>query len=156
LSRLGTDLFPDVAFPVVIVNVPYPGASPAEVEQLVSKPVEDAVVSLNGIDRIRTQSREGLSTTIIIFKLGRDIQEAATEVRERVARTRAKLPTEVKEPAISRVDVSAIPVLTYTLSLKGKSLAETAKFARDVIKPSLEQVDGVASVDVKGGAEREV
>ncbi len=69
LSRLGTDLFPDVSFPVVVVNVPYPGASPSEVEQLVSKPIEDAVVSLNGIDRVRTQSREGLSTTIVLFKL---------------------------------------------------------------------------------------
>ena len=62
LSRLGTDLFPDVSFPVVVVNVPYPGASPREVEQLVSKPIEDAVVSLNGIDRLKTTSREGLST----------------------------------------------------------------------------------------------
>src|SRR5580704_17802495 len=105
LSRLGTDLFPDVSFPVVVINVPYPGASPSEVEQLVSKPIEDAVVSLNGIDRVRTQSREGLSTTIIIFKLGIDLQEAATQVRERVAQTRAKLPEQVKEPAITRVDV---------------------------------------------------
>ncbi len=156
LSRLGTDLFPDVSFPVVVVNVPYPGASPAEVEQLVSKPIEDAVISLNGIDRVRTQSREGMSQTLILFKLGVDIQEAATEVRERVAQTRYKLPTETKEPAITRIDVAQAPVLTYTLSGEGKSLAETAKFARDVVKPALEQVEGVASVDVKGGAEREV
>ena len=156
LSRLGTDLFPDVSFPVVVVNVPYPGASPSEVEQLVSKPIEDAVVSLNGIERVRTQSREGLSTTVVVFKLGIDIQEAATQVRERVAQTRARLPQEVKEPAITRLDVGATPVLTYTLSGGGKSLAETAKFARDVLKPALEQVEGVGSVDVKGGAEREV
>ncbi len=156
LSRLGTDLFPDVSFPVVVVTVPYPGASPSEVEQLVSKPIEDSVVSLNGIDRVRTLSREGMSQTIVLFKLGVDIQEAATQVRERVAQTRAKLPDEVKEPAISRLDVSAAPVLTYTLSGAGKSLAETAKFARDVIKPALEQVEGVGSIDVKGGAEREV
>ncbi|HLK44415.1 MAG TPA: efflux RND transporter permease subunit, partial [Acidimicrobiales bacterium] len=104
-SRLGTDLFPDVTFPGVVVTVPYPGASPAEVEQLVSKPLEDSVVSLNGIDRVRTFSREGSSTTFVIFKLGVDIQEAATEVRERVAQARYKLPQEVKEPAIARFDV---------------------------------------------------
>jgi HAE1 family hydrophobic/amphiphilic exporter-1 len=156
LSRLGTDLFPDVTFPVVAVNVPYPGASPAEVEQLVSKPLEDAIVSLNGIDRVRTYSREGLSTTMVIFKLGIDLQEAATLVRERVAQTRARLPQQVKEPAITRFDVSNTPVLTYTLSGGGRSLADTAKFARDIIKPALEQVDGVASIQVKGGAEREV
>jgi hydrophobe/amphiphile efflux-1 (HAE1) family protein len=156
LSRLGTDLFPDVAFPVVVVNVPYPGASPREVEQLVTKPIEDAVVSLNGIDRMKTTSREGLSTTMILFKLGVDLQDAATQVRERVAQTRAKLPTEIKEPAVMRFDVGAAPVITYTLSGGGRSLPDTAQFARDVIKPALEQVEGVASVDVKGGAEREI
>jgi hydrophobe/amphiphile efflux-1 (HAE1) family protein len=156
LSRLGTDLFPDIAFPVVVVNVPYPGASPREVEQLVAKPLEDAVVSLNGIDRLKTTSREGLSTTIIIFKLGVDLQDAATQVRERVAQTRFKLPQEVKEPSVARFDVGAAPVLTYTLSGAGRSLPEIGQFARDVIKPALEQVDGVASVEVKGGAQREV
>lgn len=156
LSRLGTDLFPDVTFPFVSVNIAYPGASPSEVEALVSKPIEDAVVSLNGIDRVRTYSREGLSTTFVIFKLGVDIQEAANLVRERVAQTRFKLPQEVKEPAVTRLDVSAAPVLTYTLSGGGMSLAETAKFARDVLRPSLEQVDGVAALQVHGGPEREV
>ena len=156
LSRLGTDLFPDVSFPVVVVNVPYPGASPREVEQLVTKPVEDAVVSMNGIDRMKTMSREGLSTTIILFKLGVNIEDAATQVRERVAQTRFKLPQEIKEPAVSRFDVGAAPVLTYTLSGGGKSLPDTGQYARDVIKPALEQVDGVAAVEVKGGAEREV
>jgi hydrophobe/amphiphile efflux-1 (HAE1) family protein len=156
LSRLGTDLFPDVTFPVVAVTIVYPGASPAEVEQLVSKPLEDSVVSLNGIDRVRTYSREGMSTTMVVFKLGMDLQEAATLVRERVAQTRGKLPQQVKEPTITRFDVSNTPVLTYTLSGAGRSLADTAKFARDVIKPALEQVDGVASIQVRGGAEREV
>lgn len=156
LSRLGTDLFPDVNFPIVAINVAYPGASPTEVETLVSKPVEDAVVSLNGVDRVMSYSREGLSTTILMFKLDVDIQEAATQARERVSRARYKLPQDIKEPTINRFDVGAAPVLTYTLSGGGRSLADTAKFAKDVIKPSLEQVDGVAAVDVKGGAEREV
>ncbi len=155
-SRLGTDLFPDVSFPVVSVVIPYPGASPAEVEQLVTKPIEDSVVSLNGIDRVRTISREGVSTTIVIFKLNVDIQQAATEVRERVAQTRYKLPTEVKEPAVSRLDVGQSPVIIYSLSGGGRSLSETYKFADDVLRPSLEQVDGVAQVDIKGGAPREV
>src|SRR5271170_1552989 len=155
LSRLGTDLFPDVSFPVVSVNIVYPGASPAEVENLVSKPLEDAVVSLNGLDRVMTQSREGLSTTIVFFKLGVDIQEGATLVRERVAQTRFKLPAEVKEPAVSRLDPSATPVLIYTLRGQG-SLSQIRKYADDVLRPALEQVDGVAAVNIKGGADREV
>ena len=154
-GRLGTDLFPDVSFPVITVNVVYPGASPAEVENQVSKPLEDAIVSLNGIDRVRTFSRESVSTTIVMFKLGVDIKEAANQVRERVAQTRMKLPQEVKEPAVSRLDVGATPILTYTVRGQ-RSLSETRKFADDVIRPALEQVDGVAAVNVKGGAEREV
>ncbi len=155
LSRLGTDLFPDVSFPIVSVNIVYAGASPTEIESQVTKPVEDAVVSLNGIDRVITFSRESLSTTIIQFKLGVDIQEAATQVRERVAQIRMKLPADVKEPAVSRLDVGATPVLTYTLSGPG-ALSEIRKFGDDIIRPALEQVDGVAAVNVKGGADREV
>jgi hydrophobe/amphiphile efflux-1 (HAE1) family protein len=154
-TRLGTDLFPDVSFPVVTVNIAYPGAGPGEVETLVTKPVEDAVVSLNGIDRVRTYSREGLSTTMIIFKLGVDLSDASTEVRERVQRVRATLPREVLEPAISRIDISAAPIQTFTLRGSG-SLSSVRKFAEDVIKPALEQVDGVASINVKGGAAREI
>ena len=85
LTRLGTDLFPDVQFPFVAVTTVYPGAGPSDVETQVTKPIEDAVVSLNGIDRVRSFSREGVSTVLVIFKLEQDVQVAATEVRERVA-----------------------------------------------------------------------
>ena len=154
-TRLGTDLFPDVSFPIVAVNVIYPGAGPSEVETLISKPIEDAVVSLNGIDRVRTYSREGFSTTLVIFKLGVDLPEAATQVRERVAAIRYKFPIEAKEPVINRFDVAAAPILIYTAHGQ-RSLSATRKFAEDVIKPALEQVDGVASIEVKGGATREI
>ena len=155
LKGLGTDLFPDVSFPVVAVNVPYPGAGPAEVESLVTKPVEDAVIGLNGIDRVRSYSREGLSTTLVIFKLGVDISDAATQVRERVAGIRARLPRDVLEPAMSRLDVSAAPIMTYTLA-STRSLSDARRYADDVIKPALEQLPGVAFVDVKGGNKREI
>jgi hydrophobe/amphiphile efflux-1 (HAE1) family protein len=154
-KRLGTDLFPDVSFPMVMVNVAYPGASPDEVENLVSKPIEDAVIGLNGIDRVRSFSREGQSQTLVMFKLGNDIADAATQVRERVSQIRYKFPTDVKEPVIGRFDVSAAPVLTYTLQSTG-SLSAARKFADDVIKPELEQVDGVAAVNTNGGGVREI
>lgn len=154
-KELGTDLFPDVTFPAVVVTVPYPGASPSEVENLVTKPLEDNVVSLNGIDRVRSFSREGSSMVFVMFNLGTNIDEAATEVRERVSIAKAKFPTDVKEPSISRFDVSAAPVLTYTLSGPG-SLSQLRKFAEDEIRPKLEQVSGVAAVDINGGATREI
>lgn len=153
--RLGSDLFPDVSFPAVVVTVPYPGASPEEVETLISKPLEDAVVSINGIDRVRSFSREGSSLVFVLFELGVDISEAATEVRERVSQVRYKLPDESKEPIISRFDVSASPILTYTLR-GSESLSELRDYAEDVIAPAIEQVEGVAAVEVTGGAEREI
>lgn len=154
-SRLGTDLFPDVNFPIVAVNIVYPGASPSEVEALVTKQVEDAVVSVNNIDRVRSYSREGLSTVLVIFKLSAPISECATQVRERIAQIRAKLPREVLEPAIMRFDVSAAPIAIYTVSGQ-RPLSEIRKFTEDVLKPGLEQLDGVAAVNVEGGAEREI
>jgi hydrophobe/amphiphile efflux-1 (HAE1) family protein len=154
-ARLGSDLFPDVSFPAVVVTVPYPGAGPAEVEQLVSKPLEDSVVSINGIDRVRSYSREGSSMLFVMFNLGVDVKDAATEVRERISQVRYKLPAETKEPIVQRFDVSASPVLTYTLR-GGGSLSELRDYADDILRPALEQVDGVAAVDVKGGARREI
>jgi hydrophobic/amphiphilic exporter-1 (mainly G- bacteria), HAE1 family len=153
--RLGSDLFPDVSFPGVTVIVPYPGASPAEVEALVSKPIEDSVIGINGIDRVRTFSREGSAMVFVLFNLGVDVTQAATEVRERVSQVRYKLPAEIKEPLISRFDVSVSPILTYTLR-GASSLAELRQYTDDVIQPALEQVDGVAAVDIRGGATREV
>ncbi|HEX2732454.1 MAG TPA: efflux RND transporter permease subunit [Polyangiaceae bacterium] len=154
-KSLGSDLFPDVTFPAVVVTVPYPGASPQEVESLVVKPIEDSVISLNGIDRVRAFAREGSGQLFVMFTLGTDISEAATLVRERVSQVRYKLPAETKEPVIQRFDVSAAPVLTYTLRGKG-SLSALRIYADEVLRPALEQVDGVAAVDVKGGAKREV
>jgi hydrophobe/amphiphile efflux-1 (HAE1) family protein len=154
-QRLGSDLFPDVSFPAVAVTVPYPGASPAEVETLVAKPLEDAVIGINGIDRVRSYSREGSALLFVMFQLGVDVTDAATEVRERVSQVRYKLPSETKEPLISRFDVTASPILTYTVRGPG-SLAELRDYTDDVIRPALEQVEGVAAVDIKGGSTREV
>ncbi len=155
LSRLGTDLFPDVSIPIVAITVPYPGAGPAEVESLVTRPVEDAIVSLNGIDHIQSTSREGAASIVVLFKLGVNIEEAATQVRERITQVRPKLPTDVKEPSITRIDASAAPVLVYSLH-GNRPLNELRKFADETIRPALEQVDGVAQLTISGGADREV
>jgi hydrophobe/amphiphile efflux-1 (HAE1) family protein len=155
LQRLGTDLFPDVSIPVVAVSIAYPGAGPEEVESRVTKPLEEVLVSLNGLDRLQSTSREGVSQVAVLFKLGTNVEEAATQVRERIAQVRPQLPPEVKEPSVSRIDTSAIPVLTYSLHGK-RPLPELRKFAQDVVRPAIEQVDGVAQLQISGGAEREL
>jgi hydrophobe/amphiphile efflux-1 (HAE1) family protein len=155
MKDLDVDLFPDVSFPVVVIATPYPGASPEEVEQLVTKPIEDAVASINGVDKLTSFSRESLSQIIILFKLETPIKEAGMDVRDKVASVRGKLPQDIEEPVISRLDPGAAPVLTYTVSGK-RSSYETRKLIEDLIKPSLEQVPGVAAAVVNGGDVREI
>ncbi len=156
LRGMGTDLFPDVSFPLVMVNTIYPGASPSEVETQVSKPIEDAVAGIAGLDTVRSSSRESFSTVIVIFKMSTNIDQAAQDVRDRLSAIRPNLPTDVKEPMIRRVDVGATPVLMYLASGEGKSTQEIKRITEETLKPQLERVPGVAAVEVVGGNDREV
>lgn len=155
LARLGVDLFPEVSFPVVTVTTPYPGAGPEEIEAEVTRRVEDAVSSINGVDEIRSYSREGVSQVVVMFELEVDAGEAAADVRDRIAGIQGLLPEDVKDPTISRVDMSAVPVVTYAIKTTRSSL-ETRLYVDDVVRPALERVDGVGNVNVLGGAEREI
>src|SRR5512138_620956 len=110
MTRLGIDLFPDVTFPFVNITVVYPGASPEEVETLLTKPIEDAVAGINGVKRVESNSTESFSRVGIEFYLETDAVADAAEVREKVAGIRSKLPKEIEDPTISRFDVSALPI----------------------------------------------
>src|SRR3954452_24285558 len=106
MTRLGIDLFPDINFPFVNVTVVYPGASPEEVETLVTKPIEDAVAGIEGVKRVESNSSEGFSRVGIEFNLGLNAQGTAAEVREKVAAIRYRLPKEIDDPTIARFDVA--------------------------------------------------
>jgi len=155
MTRLGIDLFPSVDFPFVNITTVYPGASPEEVETLVTKPIEDAVAGIEGVKRVESNSNEGFSRVGIEFKLDVDAQGAAAEVREKVAAIRFRLPKEVEDPTIARFDVAALPIATYGV---GSSLPadKTRLLVEDQVKPLLQQVDGVAGVEVNGGLVREI
>jgi hydrophobe/amphiphile efflux-1 (HAE1) family protein len=155
MTRLGIDLFPAVDFPFVNISTVYPGASPEEVETLVTKPIEDAVAGIEGVKRVESNSSEGFSRVGIEFKLGLDAQGSAAEVREKVAAIRFRLPKEIEDPTIARFDVAALPVATYAVS---STLAadKTRLLVEDQVKPLLQQVDGVAGVEVNGGLVREI
>ena len=155
MTRLGIDLFPAVDFPFVNISTVYPGASPEEVETLVTKPIEDAVAGIEGVKRVESNSSEGFSRVGIEFKLGLDAQGSAAEVREKVAAVRFRLPKEIEDPTIARFDVAALPVATYAVS---STLAadKTRLLVEDQVKPLLQQVDGVAGVEVNGGLVREI
>lgn len=154
-TRLGVDLFPDISFPIVTVTTPYPGAGPEEIEQLVTRPIEDAVSSLGGVDSVRSTSREGVSSVVISFEIGTDVKMASVDVRDRVTTARRFMPPDVLEPTYLRLDPSAAPIQTLVLS--GEVDARSVRgLAEDVVKPILERTDGVASVTVRGGEEREI
>lgn len=155
VRSIGVDLFPDISFPVVTVVTVYPGAGPEEVEQLVTKKVEEAVSSVNGVDEVRSYSRDSVSTVVVQFKLEADVKIANTDVRDRVAAIRNTLPTDVKEPIVQRLDPTALPILNYSVS-SSRPVAETRRIVEDVIKPKVEAVDGVGAVNVIGGKEREI
>lgn len=154
-SRLGVDLFPDISFPLVTVTTPYPGAGPEEVEQLVTRPIEDAVSSLSGVDSVRSYSREGVSVVVIAFEIGTDIKMASMDVRDRATAVHRTMPLDVRESTYLRLDPSATPVQTLVLSGPGDARTMRA-LADDVIKPVLERGEGVAAVNIRGGQEREI
>lgn len=155
MSRLGVDLFPNVTFPIVTVTTPYPGAGPAEVETLVSKPIEDEISTLSGLKRLSSNSQEGVSTVIAEFTLETDVKFAEQQIRDRVGSAKRLLPDDVEESVIRRIDPSDQPVLMVSVTAD-LSPAELYDVANEVIRPRLEQVSQVGLVEVIGGRKREI
>jgi hydrophobe/amphiphile efflux-1 (HAE1) family protein len=153
--KLNIDQFPDVDFPFVTATTVLPGAGPEQIETDVTKKIEDAVNTIAGIDHIQSISQEGVSIVIIQFKLEVKGQQAAQEVREKIAAVRADLPTDIKDPVIQRLDPASQPIFTLTVSGE-RSDKEITTYAKNVIKKRLENVPGVGRVDLIGGAEREI
>lgn len=155
LSRLGTDLYPDVSLPVVVVNTVYRGAGPGEIETQVVKPIEDAVAGISGVDKIHSWSRENVGTVVVQFKLSTSLDRAVQEVRDKVGGLTGRLPRDADAPMVSRVDLSASPILTYAASASTDSRT-LRKLIDDRIKPALSQLEGVAEVRINGGDTREI
>ena len=153
-TKLGVDLLPALDFPIVVVTTPYPGASPDAVDTLVTKPVEDAVASINDIDYIQSSSVEGLSTVVIFFtdKAPRD---SSIDVERRVSAVRGVLPTDAKDPTIAKYDPNAQPIVQLSIS-GNRDLGQLQRLAEDKIQKRLEATDGVAQVSIYGGLQREI
>jgi hydrophobe/amphiphile efflux-1 (HAE1) family protein len=153
--KLNVDLYPDVDIPFVVVTTALPGAGPEQIENDVTKKIEDAVNPVAGVDYIMSTSQENLSLVIIAFKLEVDGKSAAQDVREKIAAIRANLPTDIKDPVIQRYDAQSFPIFSITVS-GNKSPKDITTFTKDVVKKRLENIPGVGSVDLVGGAEKEV
>ena len=151
--RLGVDRFPSVDLPTVSVRTELPGASTEEVETEVSKRIEEAVNTIQGIDELRSISGPGTSVIIVTFNLSRDIDTATQDVRDRVAAVLKNLPEDATPPLISKSDNDAQPVLTVALSGE-RTLRELTELADKVVKVRLERSEGVGDVQLVGGLSR--
>jgi hydrophobe/amphiphile efflux-1 (HAE1) family protein len=155
LTKLGTDFFPDVSLPVVLVTTVYKGAGPQEIEQQVCKPMEDSIAGLAGIDMIHSYSRENVGMVVVRFTLDTNFDRDVQEVRDKVALVRMLLPKEADAPTVSRVDLSTTPILTYAASAQLGS-QQLRKALIDQLSPELAQIQGVGEVRITGGDVREI
>src|SRR3990167_2545684 len=130
VARLGVDLFPDVTMPVVAITTIYPGSGPTEVEQQVTKRIEDAVSTINGVELVRSFSRDSVSVVVVQFKLSTDQLESSTDVRDRLQEIRPTLPDGVKDPLVQKFDPSASPILTYAVRAQ-RSQIELTRLIED-------------------------
>lgn len=153
--RLGTDMFPDVSLPFVTVATVYPGAGPLDIEEEVTRPIEDAIAGINGAKALHSRSAENVSFIWLEFTMETDVDVAVQQVRERVEAVKRDLPEGAENPQVSRFDLRAFPILTYSVSA-GDDPERTRNLAEDVIKPALEQISGVALVRILGGRQREI
>src|SRR5512134_2477601 len=152
---LGVDRFPAVDLPSVFVRTTLPGASPEEVEVLVSQPIEGAVNRVEGLDELRSVSGPGSSIVIATFKLERDIDSATQDVRDRVAAVVAKLPRDANPPVVNKSDSDQAPAMTVALSAD-RPLRELTEMADKIVRPLLERSGGVGEVEIVGGLERAI
>ena len=148
--------FPDMDFPVVIVSVSLSGASPQQLESDVAKKVESRVASIDGVKKIRSALQTGLSTTVVEFRLEKDLQEALDEVRSAVGEIRSDLPADALDPVISKVGTSGMPLLTFSVSARGMDTLALSWFVDDRLSRRLLALPGVGSVSRIGGLSRTV
>ncbi|MBK6910399.1 MAG: efflux RND transporter permease subunit [bacterium] len=154
-NRLPVDLLPTMNWPMVTVVTAWPGAGPKEVETMVSRPIEDAVVSLNKLKHIRSVNREHASIVMLEFDMSANADVVLQETQRVITTVRAQLPDDAEEPQLYKADVGAMPILRLAVSSK-LSEPDLFTFVDEHVRPRLEQVDGVGQVVVTGAAEREI
>ena len=148
--------FPNVNFPVVSVTVTQNGAAPSEVENQITRPIENALSSVAGVKHISSTAVLGSSTTTVEFELHSDMQKATDDVRTAVERARIDLPPGIDPPLVQRLDIDSAPILTYAVSAPSMGNTELSRFIDKVVTRALQAQPGVAQVDRIGGSNREI
>jgi len=155
LSRLPVDLMPDTQMPTITVRVGYAGVGPLEMEELVTRPIEQAVSAVAGLERVDSTSSEGNANVRLNFAWGTDLAEAADEVRTRLDRVRGRLPEDADPPTVFKFDSTAMPIMG--IGVEGDFDPVTLReLAQNDLSPRLERVAGVAAVTINGGLRRQI
>lgn len=149
------DMFPEIEFPMITVTTIYPGAGPEEVETEITEPIEDAVSTIANLESLISFSQENISTVIIEFDFSVDPDLAAIEVKDKVDVIRAMFPSDAEPPTVMKLDLNAMPIMDIAVS-GPQSLEAITDLAEDVLSDRLARVEGIATVGVTGGREREV
>ena len=155
LTRLPVDLMPDTQMPTITVRVNYPGVGPLEMEELVTRPIEQAVSAVAGLERVDSTSSEGNANVRLNFAWGTDLSEAADEVRTRIDRVRGRLPEDADPPTVFKFDSTSMPIMG--IGVEGDFDPVTLReIAQNDLSPRLERVAGVAAVTINGGLRRQI
>ena len=155
-SRLPVDLMPELVYPTLTVRTDYPNVGPQEVEDLVTRPIEEAVAAIAGVEEITSSSSEGNSTVRVAFTWGTDLDEAADDIRSRVERIRGQLPEGAEPPRVFKFDIAQFPILFLGVSSERMGPIELREFTEERINRRLERIPGVASIDIRGGLRRQI
>lgn len=155
LSKLPVDLFPNVTFPIVTVTTTYPGAGPEEVETLVSKIYEEELSNVPGLKKLSSQNLEAVSVIIAEFNLDVDIKYAEQQVRDKISAARRKLPSDIEEPVIRKIDPADQPIMTISVASTLPD-GQLFQYVDKKVKPMFEQVNQVGLVEIFGGRKREI
>lgn len=155
LSRLAIDMLPNWEFPVVSIVTTYQGAGPQEVEQLVTRPLEESVATVENLENVSSVSQSDSSIIIAQFDWGTDMDAVINDIREKVDRVQGVLPADADRSMVMKFDPAQMPVLIVAVT-GDQSLADLTRMAENTVKPRLERLPGVASVSVQGGREREI
>jgi len=155
LSRLGLELFPDITYPTVAVVTIDTGVSPYEVETNISKPIEDAVSSINGVENVSSTSSEGISFVTVNFIWGTNMSTIVPEIREKLTDVEADLPDDAERPMIFRYNPEVLPSITFVVESDIEGL-DLRRLAEKRIVPEIEKVKGVAAADIYGGKKQAV
>lgn len=155
-TRLPIDLMPEIVYPTISVRAEYPGVAPEEMENLVARPLEEALSSTPGVKRITSTSTEGNVSVRVSFEHGVNLDEAANELRSRLDRRRGSLPEDMLPPIMYKFDVSQYPIMFLTVSTPDLDQRELRHFVEKQIQYRMERVPGVAQISIRGGLRREI